>query len=111
MQQFWNGIDLLLAAMFSIAIAFMGVLTRLVHEHVQEDRELSFRAVLFSLPAAVLMGVIGAAAGQYLHAQWALPELTGGALGGALGYLGPTILTKIAAQALKAWGRSKGEGE
>jgi uncharacterized membrane protein YeaQ/YmgE (transglycosylase-associated protein family) len=66
--------------------------------------------VALAMPGAVLMGVIGTAAGQYLTSQWGLPELTGGALGGALGYLGPTVLNTIAAAVIKRWGQSKTGG-
>lgn len=107
MQQFWGAVDLFLAALFAILLAFMGALTRLFHEHVHERGELSWRRVAFALPGAVIMGVIGTASGQYLHAAWGMPEITGGALGGALGYLGPTILTVVANEAVKRWGQSK----
>lgn len=111
MGQFWQAIDLFLAALFAIMLAFMGALTRLFHEHVHERGELSWRRVVFALPGAILMGVIGTAAGQYLHSAWGLPEITGGALGGALGYLGPTILTVVANEVVKRWGQKKTGGE
>lgn len=107
MDQFWNSVELMLAATFAIVLAFMGALTRLFHEHVHERGELSWRRVAFALPGAVLMGVIGTAAGQYLHAEWGMPAITGGALGGALGYLGPTVLTIVANEVLKRWGQKK----
>lgn len=110
MDQFLHAVDLFLAAVLAILLAFVGALTRLFHEHVHDRGELSWRRVAFSLPGAILMGVIGTAVGQYLHTQWGLPELTGGALGGALGYLGPTVLSVAANAAIKRWGQTKSGG-
>ena len=108
MNELVHAVELFLAAVFAILLAFVGALTRLFHEHAHGQR-LTWARVALALPGAILMGVIGTAAGQYMHAEWGLPELTGGALGGALGYLGPTILNAIAQAALKRWGQSKPE--
>ncbi len=108
MDEFWHAVDLFLAAVFAIVLAFVGALTRLFHEHAHGS-PLTWVRVGLALPGAILMGVIGTAAGQYLHAEWSMPEMTGGALGGALGYLGPTILSAIAQAALKRWGPKTGD--
>lgn len=106
MNEIWHAVDLFIAAVFAIVLAFVGSLTRLFHEHAHGN-QLTLQRVLFALPGAILMGVIGTATGQYLHEAWGLPELTGGALGGALGYLGPTILNAIATAAIRRWGQTK----
>lgn len=106
MNEIWHAFDLFIAAVFAIVLAFVGSLTRLFHEHAH-GTQLSGQRILFALPGAILMGVIGTATGQYLHDAWGLPEITGGALGGALGYLGPTTLNAIATAALRRWGQTK----
>lgn len=105
MDAFWHSVDLFLTSIFAVLLAFVGALTRLFHEHAHGS-ELSVGRVALAMPGAIVMGVIGTAIGQYLHDHWGLPELTGGALGGALGYLGPTILSTVATIVIKRWGQS-----
>lgn len=110
MNEIWHAFDLFIAAVFAIVLAFVGSLTRLFHEHAHGN-QLTWQRVLFALPGAVLMGVIGTATGQYLHDAWGLPELTGGALGGALGYLGPSTLETLARLIVSRYFQPKDKGD
>lgn len=100
--------DLFLATLFSLLLAFLGGLAKLIHEHAHGDK-LTGMKVLLMLPSAVILGVVGSAIGGYLHAQYQFPAETGGAVAGLLAYLGPTVISTAAAAALQKWG-GKGNG-
>ena len=95
------------ASIFAIILAFVGNLTRLTHERAH-GQPLTWLRVVLTLPSAILMGVVGTTLGIYLHNEFRLPEMTGGALGGLLGYLGPTVINQTTAALLEKW-RKNGE--
>lgn len=100
MQAFNAAMDLLLSTIFAFIIALAGGLVRLFHERVHGE-PFSWSRVFLVLVSAVLLGVVGQTVGEYLHTNYNLPLITGGALGGLLGYLGPTFLDTLAAIALR----------
>lgn len=91
-DQFLHDIALLLTAVVGIVIAFIGDMVRLFHEQERGGAKVTLRHVPSSLLRSMLMGIIATAVSQYLHAAYNVPELAGGALGGILGYLGPTVI-------------------
>lgn len=97
MDEFWHNVNLFIGALFAIALAFFGGLTRLFHEHSHGVKPLTAFRVIASVPAAIIMGVLGHATGEYLYASQGFPAATGGALAGILGYLGPTVINEGAA--------------
>ena len=100
MTAFNQAMDLLFSTLFAFLIALAGGLVRLFHEQAHGE-PFSWPRVMLVLVAAILLGVIGQALGEYLSLNYGLPALTGGALGGLLGYLGPTFLDTLAALALR----------
>lgn len=99
-----HAIDLLLSTAFAFLIALAGGLVRLFHEKVHGE-PFSWSRVFLVLVSAILLGVVGQTVGEYLSQHYGLPLLTGGALGGLLGYLGPTFLDSLAAIALRKAGK------
>lgn len=89
-----DGLLLLLATIGSVLLAFLGAIARLAHESAH-DKPLTWGRVFLALPAAVVLGVAGHALGEYLFSKYGLPALTGGALAGLLGYLGPVALDAL----------------
>lgn len=111
MQAFNAAMDLLLSTIFAFMIALAGGMVRLFHEQVHGE-PFSWSRVFLVLVSAILLGVLGQTVGEYLHTNYNLPELTGGALGGLLGYLGPTFLDTLAAIALRKVDRmEKSDGD
>lgn len=89
---FWHQISLLVTAFLGIFLAFIGDMVRLYHEQERGGTKVTLAALPSSLLRSILMGVIATATAAYLRDNYGLPELIGGALGGILGYLGPTII-------------------
>jgi hypothetical protein len=85
---------LLLTTVGSVLLAFLGSVARLAHESAH-DKPITWQRVALQLPAAIILGVAGHTLGEYVHAQYGLPALTGGALAGLLGYLGPVALDTL----------------
>lgn len=88
-----KGIDIALSAVIAIWIAFLGALTRALHEHAHGIPLTWFR-VLALIPAAIIMGELGHAIGDYLKVSYSFPPSTDHALAGVLGYLGPTVINE-----------------
>lgn len=93
----------------AIAVALVGVFTRITHEHVQNVNQFTWNRVLFSLPSAILMGIIGGSVGSYLQTAYGFPESIAWALAGALGYLGPAFINTSAQAAIGYFRREKPE--
>ena len=91
-EEFWHQIGLLATAFLGIFLAFVGDLVRLFHEQERGGTKVGLRALPGSIVRSILMGVIATATAGYLRDKFGLPELIGGALGGILGYLGPSII-------------------
>ena len=104
MHALQSAVDLLLSTLFAFIVALAGGLVRLFHEQAHGE-PFSWPRVFLVVVAAILRGVVGQAIGEHLHTHYGLPSLTGGALGGLLGYLGPTFLDAVAAIALKGASR------
>ena len=94
----------------AIILSTVGVFTRITHEHVQNIATFSWNRVLFSLPSAILMGVIGGSLGSYLQTTYSFPESIAWALAGALGYLGPTFINTGAKATISYFQKSQGTG-
>ena len=76
-----------------MALAFVGDVVRLMHLQEQGQIKLTWRVVPGAMLRSALMGVIATATAIYLRDNYAFPELLGAALGGILGYLGPSVLS------------------
>lgn len=99
--------EIFLGTIFALVCSMLGTLARLAHEH-SHGIAFTWPRVLLSIPAALIMGVIGHATGEYLFQAYGFPDSTGGALAGALGYLGPTVINDGFAALLSYW-RNKHE--
>ena len=88
----WHQIGLLAAAGLAILLAILGDLTRIMHEAEQGGPQLSWQRTPAILVRGVVMGIVAAATSAYLSQAYQVPELAGGALGGILGYTGPSVL-------------------
>jgi hypothetical protein len=86
-------IAMLGAATLGILFAFIGDMVRLLHLQERGGAKLTWRSVPGSALRGLLMGVIATATAAYLRDAYGFPELAGGAIGGVLGYLGPTMLS------------------
>lgn len=111
-DDFWSQVGLLGAATLGIFFAFIGDMVRLLHEHERGGSPLTWRQLPGSALRGLLMGVIATATAAYLRNNYGFPELAGGAIGGILGYLGPTILSvgfKTALDKFSVTKKPKGE--
>lgn len=88
-----HAVELIISTILALFLAVLGTLARLIHEQAH-GTPLTWARVLYALPAAIIMGVIGHAIGEYLYFTYKFPEVTGGAVGGVLGYLGPTVINE-----------------
>lgn len=86
-------LGLLNTASTAIILAFIGDMVRLLHEQERGGPRFHWRMLPGVALRGSLMGVIATATSLYLHESYGLPELVGAALGGVLGYLGPTVLS------------------
>ena len=86
-------LELLLTALTGIILAVVGDMARLFHEQERGGPKVTLSHIPGSLLRGTLMGVIAVSISSFLHATYNVPELVGGGIGGALGYLGPTIIT------------------
>lgn len=102
MDKFLHDIDLAIAAVLGVWLAFLGALARLLHEHAHGGPFNWFRVAAL-IPASIIMGVLGHAVGQYLAAAHNFPEATPLALSGPFGYLGPTIINEVFQRGLETW--------
>lgn len=91
-EEFWRQIALLGSAALAIVLAIVGDLTRILHEEEQGGPRLSWKRAPSILLRGCLMGVIATTTSLYLHTAYGVPELAGAALGGILGYLGPSVI-------------------
>lgn len=92
-DEIWRQIAMLGAATLGILFAFIGDVVRLLHLQERGGPKLTWRMVPASALRGLLMGVIATAIAAYLRDAYGFPELVGGAVGGVLGYLGPTMLS------------------
>lgn len=88
-----HAIEIFIGAILAFFFAVIGTLARLLHEQAH-GTPLTWSRMLYALPSALIMGVVGHAIGEYLVSSYQFPEATGGALGGVLGYLGPTVINE-----------------
>jgi len=51
------------------------------------------------------MGLVGGALGQYLHSAYAMPELFGSVIAASGGYLGPSVVDRLAEAIAKRAGK------
>lgn len=89
---FLHQFELLATALMGIILATIGDLVRLFHEQERGGPKVTFSHLPASLLRGTLMGVIAVSVSQYLHTAYNVPEIAGGGIGGALGYLGPTLI-------------------
>lgn len=90
---FWHQISLLGSAGLAMVLAFIGDVVRLMHLQEQGQIKLTWRVLPGAMLRSALMGVIATATAIYLRDTYGFPELVGAALGGILGYLGPSALS------------------
>lgn len=100
MENLQNSLEIALGAVIAVLMAFFGSLTRLFHEHAH-GIPITWIRVLALIPAAVIMGELGHALGEYLKVSYSFPPSTDHALAGVLGYLGPTIINEAFNTALQ----------
>jgi hypothetical protein len=86
-------LGLLGAATLGILFAFIGDVVRLLHIQERRGIKLNWHMIPGIALRGLLMGVIATAIAAYLRDAYGFPELAGGAIGGMLGYLGPTVLS------------------
>jgi H+/Cl- antiporter ClcA len=91
-DQFLHQVELLATALTGIILATIGDLVRLFHEQERGGPKVTLAHFPGSLLRGTLMGVIAVSVSQYLHGAYNVPELAGGGIGGALGYLGPSMI-------------------
>lgn len=89
---FLHQFELLTTAVMGILLATIGDLVRLFHEQERGGPKVTVGHLPASVLRGVLMGVISVSISQYLHTAYAVPEIAGGGIGGALGYLGPSMI-------------------
>ena len=82
-------------AFLGILLAVIGDLVRLFHEQERGGQKVTLWHIPASLLRGALLGVIAVTLGNYLYAQFGLPELIGASLGGILGYKGPGAINQI----------------
>ena len=87
-EAFLHQFELLAAAAMGITLATVGDLVRLFHEQERGGPKVTASHLPGSILRGVLMGVISVSISQYLHDAYNVPEIAGGGIGGALGYLG-----------------------
>lgn len=93
MDTLLHQLELLLTALMGIILAVVGDMARLFHEQERGGPKVTLAHLPGSLLRGTLMGVIAVSISSFLHTSYNVPELVGGGIGGALGYLGPTIIT------------------
>lgn len=113
MNGLWHQFELLLTAALGIVMAILADIVRTWHEHEQGKRQFKLALIPFSILRGLLMGVIAVSFAQWAHEAYQLPELAGGALGGILGYLGPTAIPYWFERLSALWlpSKKKGDGE
>jgi hypothetical protein len=99
MQEFFESIgnvwELLVSLTGAFITAFLGVLMRHGHRAAQGE-EWEWRRIMLDAPTVFVMGITAGAAGQYLETHYGFPELITWALAANFGYLGPTLVDRIA---------------
>jgi hypothetical protein len=101
LDNFHHQLELLTAAVLAIVLATLGDVVRLLHEEEHGRSKFSARRLPASLARGILMGVIATSFAQWAHEAYQVPELAGAALGGVMGYLGPTWLAFIATRVME----------
>lgn len=109
-DSFVHQLNLLSAAAMGIVLATIGDLVRLFHEQEQGGPKVTAAHIPSSMLRGTLMGVIAVSISQYLHTQYNVPEIAGGGIGGALGYLGPTMINQGLRHLVKRFGK-KADGD
>lgn len=109
-QTFIHAIELIVSTILALFLAVLGTVARLVHEQAH-GTPLTWARVLYALPAAIVMGVIGHAIGEYLYFTYKFPEISGGAIGGILGYLGPTVINESFRVLKERFGQKAKDGD
>lgn len=92
-DEIWRQVALLGTAFLGIVFAAIGDVVRLLHLQEHGGPKLTLKLVPGIAFRSALMGVIATATAAYLRDAYSFPELAGGAIGGVLGYLGPSALT------------------
>ena len=83
----------MLAALGSFIAAFAGVAMRHAHK-AQHGEPFVWRRVLLDGPTVFVMGLTGAAVGQWLYTSYAMPELFGSVVAASLSYVGPSAVDR-----------------
>lgn len=94
-KNLYNTFELLVSLTGAFITAFLGVLMRHGHRASQGE-EWEWRRILLDAPTVFVMGITAGAAGQYLETHYGFPELITWALAANFGYLGPTLVDRIA---------------
>ena len=87
--------ELITAAFGSFIAAVFGVAMRHTHR-VQRGEQVVWSRIWLDAPTVFVMGIAGSATGQWLHASYGMPELFGGVVAASLGYLGPSVVDRLA---------------
>jgi len=107
MDTLFHQLELLATALMGIILAVVGDMARLFHEQERGGPKVTLSHLPGSLLRGTLMGVIAVSISSFLHTTYDVPELVGGGIGGALGYLGPTIITVGFSRLLEYFGPKK----
>ena len=106
-----NTVDLLLGALFSIMMAVLGTLARVGHE-LSNGEDVPWAKLLWLVPMALTLGIIGHAAGEVIGQMQGLQNpYISPALSGGLGLLGPVFFTKVAESLLEYFKKGKTDGK
>lgn len=90
-----SSIELLISLTGAFITAFLGVLMRHGHRASQGE-EWEWKRILWDAPTVFVMGITAGAMGKYLETHYGFPELITWALAANFGYLGPTLVDRIA---------------
>lgn len=97
MEPVTNWFALIASAFGSFVAAVMGVAMRHAHRIQRGEPAPPWSRIFLDAPTVFVMGITGAAAGEWLTHNYAMPEMFGGVIAAALGYLGPSVVDRIAA--------------
>lgn len=91
-----HAVELLISLTGAFITAFLGVLMR--HGHMaSQGKKWEWRRVMLDAPTVFVMGITAGALGKYLETHYGFPELITWALAANFGYLGPTVVDRLAA--------------